>query len=105
MFEYLFIAACVFVALVVAYFRLIDPMLFPNQGRCESLGPGAMLSDLAKAFGPPRIVTRIKGETWAYFPSHPLTAVPIKAKLRGHGSVITLRCYEDGPATWEMPHG
>jgi hypothetical protein len=105
MLKYLLIAACVLAALGVAYFRFLDPMLFPNQGRCESLRPGATLSDLTKALGPPRKVTRIKGETWAYFPSHPLAAGPIKAKLREDGNVITLRCYDDKPAAWDIPQG
>jgi hypothetical protein len=69
---------------------------------CESIKPGAHLEDLTRRLGQPTPYALPDGK-WYFFRTPSIMAGPMRAAVdEASGQVLTLRCHEDGPATWSL---
>jgi len=98
------LASLIFVLLLALgvdfYMASEDPIGYRNSKICPTLRPGISINELNAALGEPERI-QLKGEEWLMFRTFSLAAGPIQAKVNERTNrVITLRCQQDGPATW-----
>ncbi len=84
----------------------LNPLGYKNLKICDELTPGISAEEIIKKLGKPLHKEEDKDNSeyhWISFETPSIMAGLIRARInKSTGAVVTLRCHEDGPASWDI---